>query len=68
VLGGLFKVEPELALQHAVDASRALLFPQLHAIAGHLLPASAATRLLARRDVPSLNGALLALAALTLQK
>src|SRR5262249_17785962 len=60
------EVAPELILEHAVDALHLLLLAQLQAVARELrLPRLA---VLAGREVALFDGALLGVAALTLQK
>ena len=63
---GFFKADAELGFKHAVDAARFLLFAQLQAVAHQL--GFAVFAMLPRNEVALFNGALLAVAALALQK
>ena len=63
---GLFEGAAELAFQHAVDAAHLLLFAQLQAVADDLRLAVLAV--LSGNEVALLDGALLAVAALALEK
>src|SRR4029450_1005395 len=62
----LLEVAAELILQHAVDALHLLLLAQLDGVADHFRLAGAAA--LPRRPVALLDGALLGIAALALEK
>src|SRR5579862_5165854 len=63
---GFFKADAELRFQHAVDAAGFLLLAQLQSVAYQL--GFAVFAMLPRNEVALFNGALLAVAAFTLQK